>query len=46
MLKLRTDYDGGSLRALALQSDDANQARRLLALASIYEVAAIVTPRK
>ena len=37
MLKLRTDYDAASLRSLARQAGDANQTRRLLALASIYD---------
>jgi transposase len=37
MLKLRTDYDASGLRGLARQSRDANQARRLLALAVIYD---------
>jgi len=37
MLKLRTDYDGASLRALSRQSPDANQVRRLLAIAFIYD---------
>ena len=36
-LKLREDYDGARLRALAKASDDANQTRRLLALAAIYD---------
>lgn len=36
-IPLRPDYDGASLRALARQSRDANQTRRLLALASIYD---------
>ena len=34
---LRTDYDGASLRRLAKASEDANQTRRLLALAVIYD---------
>jgi transposase len=33
---LRTDYDVPALRRLARQSDDAGQARRLLALGAIY----------
>ncbi len=33
---LRLDFDAGSLRRLARNSKDANQARRLLALAAIY----------
>ena len=37
MLKLRTDYDAASLRTLARHSEDANQVRRLLAIASIYD---------
>lgn len=36
-IPLRPDYDGPGLRALARQSRDANQTRRLLALASIYD---------
>ncbi|ASY73745.1 Mobile element protein (plasmid) [Sinorhizobium fredii CCBAU 83666] len=34
---LRDDFDGGALRQLARQTKDANQARRLLALAEIYD---------
>ena len=34
---LRTDYDGEALRRLAKASGDANQTRRLLALAAIYD---------
>jgi transposase len=34
---LRTDFDGEKLRLLARQTKDANQARRPLALASIYD---------
>ena len=34
---LRTDYDGETVRRLARASDDANQTRRLLALAIIYD---------
>lgn len=36
-LSLRSDFDGARLRRLARQTRDANQARRLLALASIYD---------
>ena len=36
-LRLREDYEAGDLRALARGSQDANQTRRLLALAAIYE---------
>ena len=36
-ISLRSDYDGHGLRCLARQTKDANQARRLLALASIYD---------
>jgi len=36
-LSLRQDFDGAGLRLLALQTRDANQARRLLSLASIYD---------
>jgi transposase len=36
-VRLREDYDAGHLRALAKASRDANQTRRLLALAAIYE---------
>jgi hypothetical protein len=38
-LRLREDYDARHLRALAKASRDANQTRRLLALAAIYESA-------
>jgi transposase len=34
---LRSDFDGAKLRLLARQTRDADQARRLLALASIYD---------
>jgi len=34
---LRSDFDGDGLRLLARQTKDARQARRLLALASIYD---------
>ena len=34
---LRADYDGATLRRLAKASVDANQTRRLLALATIYD---------
>ena len=34
---LRADYDGATLRELAKASSDANQTRRLLALAVIYD---------
>lgn len=36
-IALRTDYDGAALRRLAKASEDANQTRRLLALAVIYD---------
>lgn len=36
-LPLRTDFDAPSLRRLAKRSLDANQARRLLTLAAIYD---------
>ena len=36
-VRLREDYDARYLRALAKASRDANQTRRLLALAAIYE---------
>lgn len=36
-ITLREDYDSGMLRRLAKQLGDANQTRRLLALASIYD---------
>ena len=36
-IALRDDYDGARLRALAKASQDANQTRRLLCLAVIYE---------
>jgi transposase len=37
---LRDDYDAGALRAAARRSKDGPQARRLLALAAIYDGAA------
>ncbi|WP_075293323.1 helix-turn-helix domain-containing protein, partial [Pararhizobium arenae] len=36
-ISLREDFDGDGLRRLARQTKDAAQARRLLALASIYD---------
>ncbi len=36
-MALRADYDGTSLRRLAKASKDANQTRRLLALAVVYD---------
>lgn len=36
-VSLRSDFDGNGLRLLARQTKDASQARRLLALASIYD---------
>ncbi|MBB4232707.1 transposase [Rhizobium mongolense] len=36
-IMLRSDFDGDGLRLLARQTKDASQARRLLALASIYD---------
>ena len=36
-IALRDDYDGAALRRLARSSDDANQTRRLLALAVICD---------
>jgi len=36
-IALRADHTGDELRKLARASDDANQTRRLLALASIYD---------
>ena len=36
-IPLRDDFDGPALRALAKASKDANQTRRLLSLAVIYE---------
>ncbi|MBV9608727.1 MAG: hypothetical protein JO187_04140 [Acidobacteria bacterium] len=36
-LRLREDYDAQHMRALAKASRDANQTRRLLALAAIYD---------
>ena len=36
-IALRADYDGAALRRLAKASKDANQTRRLLALAVIYD---------
>ena len=37
VLKLRSDFDAAELRRQARQSNDANQARRLLSLALIYD---------
>ncbi len=34
---LRTDFDANALRAMARQTKDGPQARRLLALAAIYD---------
>lgn len=36
-VRVREDYDAARLRALGKQSDDADQTRRLLALAAIYD---------
>lgn len=36
-LPLRTDYDGAALRGLARRCTDADQVRRLLSLAAIYD---------
>jgi transposase len=36
-IELRTDYSGDDLRGLAKRSNNANQTRRLLTLASIYD---------
>lgn len=36
-ISLRSDFRGDGLRILARQTKDADQARRLLALASIYD---------
>jgi len=36
-ISLRSDFDGNRLRLLARQTKDASQARRFLALASIYD---------
>ena len=36
-IPLRTDFDAALVRAAARQSKDGGQARRLLALAAIYE---------
>ena len=36
-ISLRSEFDGAKLRPLARQTRDADQARRLLALASIYD---------
>jgi hypothetical protein len=36
-LKLRTDFEAAGLRRLALESGDADQVRRLLAIAAIYD---------
>ena len=36
-VRVRGDYDAGQLRELAKRSDDADQTRRLLALAAVYD---------
>jgi transposase len=36
-IPLRTDYDAAGARALARKSGDANQVRRLLAIAAVYD---------
>ena len=36
-IALREDYDAGLVRELAKRSDDADQVRRLLALAVVYD---------
>ncbi len=36
-IPLRDDFDGPGFRRLAREAEDANQARRLLALAAIYD---------
>ncbi len=36
-IRLRSDYDAVSVRALARRAEDADQARRLLAIAAVYE---------
>jgi hypothetical protein len=36
-IALRTDFDASAVRAAARRSKDGGQARRLLALAAIYE---------
>jgi hypothetical protein len=41
-IRLRDDFDGASLRRLARTSKSANQARRLLALAKIYDEFAVL----
>ena len=41
-ISLRDDFDGASLRRLARTSKSANQARRLLALAKIYDEFAVL----
>lgn len=42
-IRLRDDFDGASLRRLARTSKSANQARRLLALAEIYDGGSRIT---
>jgi putative transposase len=36
-IPLRPDYDAAALRRLGRESEDANQVRRLLAIAAIYD---------
>lgn len=45
LLALRTDYDAAALRLMARSSRYANQTRRLLALASLYERALVLGGR-
>lgn len=43
-IALRTDFDAASLRRIARESEDADQVRRLLALAVTYEEAVAHRP--
>ena len=45
-IELRSDFNGQALRVLARSSKDANQTRRLLALAAIYDGASRTTAAK
>ena len=36
-IPLRTDYDAASVRSLARKASDADQVRRLLAIAAVYD---------
>ena len=45
-IPLRSDYDAARIRSAARESKNANQVRRLLALAAIYDGASRARPRR